>query len=213
VSYAYEHFTPPNTVLCRDKSQYPSHSSHAHKALMYDTRLQSPIPIPSHVPLPRPLEEEPHNKHLQSRHRNHHNTLQDTKIEDPLLCASHSREIPVLSCPKVLLIPIDRAQLAAQLQDALFKHRRLFRGGALFGGQLGAGFVLHLFIRRLVGERESNEEEQTAISKSTTFSAKVLISLLKQNRYSPTSFAVKTKSPCRSFSPFMIVRSAGPTTS
>lgn len=36
---------------------------------------------------------------------------------------------------------------------------------------------------------------RTAISKSTIFSAKVLISLLKQNLYSPTSLAVKTKSP------------------
>lgn len=53
---------------------------------------------------------------------------------------------------------------------------------------------------------------RTAISKSTIFSAKVLISLLKQKRYSPTSFAVKTKSPCRSFVPSSITLSLGPTT-
>ena len=39
----------------------------------------------------------------------------------------------------------------------------------------------------------------TAISKSTIFSTNVLISLLKQNLYSPCSLAVNTKSPCRSF--------------
>ena len=53
----------------------------------------------------------------------------------------------------------------------------------------------------------------TAISKSTNFSANVLISLLKQNLYSPGSLAVKTKSPCRSFFPSMMILSRGPTTS
>jgi len=52
----------------------------------------------------------------------------------------------------------------------------------------------------------------TAISKSTIFSAKVLISLLKQNLYSPGSFAVNTKSPCRSFVPSSMTLSVGPTT-
>lgn len=54
--------------------------------------------------------------------------------------------------------------------------------------------------------------QRTAISKSTNFSANVLISLLKQNRYSPASCAVKTKSPCRSLDPSMITRSLGPMT-
>ena len=43
-------------------------------------------------------------------------------------------------------------------------------------------------------------------------SAKVLISLLKQKRYSPTSLAVKTKSPCRSLVPSSITLSLGPVT-
>ena len=50
----------------------------------------------------------------------------------------------------------------------------------------------------------------TAISKSTSFSANVLISLLKQKRYSPTSLAVKTKSPWRSFTPSRITFSGPP---
>ncbi len=61
-------------------------------------------------------------------------------------------------------------------------------------------------------DRGHRRQVRTAISKSTIFSAKVLISLLKQNLYSPGSFAVKTKSPCRSFVPSMIVFSLGPTT-
>jgi len=41
----------------------------------------------------------------------------------------------------------------------------------------------------------------TAISKSTTFSANVDMSFEKQNLYTPISFAVKMKSPCRSLLP------------
>ena len=63
------------------------------------------------------------------------------------------------------------------------------------------------------GTEETRSRVRTAISKSTNFSAKVLIWLLKQNLYSPVSVAVKTKSPCRSFCPSMIILSCGPTTS
>ena len=52
----------------------------------------------------------------------------------------------------------------------------------------------------------------TAISKSTNFSANVLISLLKQNLYSPASFAVKTESSCRSWVFSMMVLPLGPVT-
>ena len=54
------------------------------------------------------------------------------------------------------------------------------------------------FVDRFV---KSMDVERTAISKSTIFSAKVDISLLKQKVYSPMLCAVKTKSPCRSFAP------------
>ena len=53
---------------------------------------------------------------------------------------------------------------------------------------------------------------RTAISKSTNFSANVLISLLKQNLYSPASFAVKTESSCRSLEFSMMVLPLGPVT-
>jgi hypothetical protein len=67
----------------------------------------------------------------------------------------------------------------------------------------------------LHGEYAPNRRQatRTAISKSTNFSANVLISLLKQNLYSPVSPAVKTKSPCRSFFPSIMILSPGPTTS
>jgi hypothetical protein len=61
--------------------------------------------------------------------------------------------------------------------------------------------------------RGRRQKKRTAISKSTNFSAKVLIWLLKQKRYSPVSVAVNTKSPCRSFWPSIMILSAGPTTS
>ena len=63
------------------------------------------------------------------------------------------------------------------------------------------------------GAKSQRLEARTAISKSTNFSANVLISLLKQNLYSPVSLAVKTKSPCLSFFPSMMILSPGPTTS
>ena len=53
---------------------------------------------------------------------------------------------------------------------------------------------------------------RTAISKSTNFSANVLISLLKQNLYSPASLAVKTESSCRSLLFSMMVLPLGPVT-
>ena len=53
---------------------------------------------------------------------------------------------------------------------------------------------------------------RTAISKSTNFSANVLISLLKQNLYSPASFAVKTESSCRSWVLSIMVLPLGPVT-
>ena len=53
---------------------------------------------------------------------------------------------------------------------------------------------------------------RTAISKSTNFSANVLISLLKQNLYSPASFAVKTESSCRSLLFSIMVLPLGPVT-
>jgi hypothetical protein len=64
----------------------------------------------------------------------------------------------------------------------------------------------------LVSQHHVVLEAHTAISKSTIFSAKVLISLLKQNLYSPGSFAVNTKSPCRSLVPSSMTLSVGPTT-
>ena len=63
------------------------------------------------------------------------------------------------------------------------------------------------------GAKSQRLEARTAISKSTNFSANVLISLLKQNLYSPVSLAVKTKSPCLSFFPSMMILSPGPPTS
>ena len=95
-------------------------------------------------PLPRALKEESYNKHLKARHRNHHQTLQDAEVEDAALSAPHGGEIAVLPRAEVLLVAVDGAQLARELEDGLFEHGGLFGGGALLGWELGAGFVLDL---------------------------------------------------------------------
>ena len=55
-------------------------------------------------------------------------------------------------------------------------------------------------------------DPRTAISKSTIFSANVLISLLKQKLYSPVTLAVNTESSCRSFEFSMMTFPSGPMT-
>ena len=132
--------------------------------------------------------------------------------------------------------------MAGDFEDGFFEGGGLFGGGALFAGELGAGFVFDLFFvgrgRRGadlsvlqesscvassdmycsggcvggVGKKRRGGGAHTVISKSTILSAKVLIELLKQNEYSPTSFAVNTKSPCRSFVLSIMIFSLGPTT-
>ena len=57
-----------------------------------------------------------------------------------------------------------------------------------------------------------SEIDRTAISKSTNFSEYVLISLSKQNLYSPASFAVNTASTCRSLLLSIMILSRGPRT-
>jgi hypothetical protein len=60
-----------------------------------------------------------------------------------------------------------------------------------------------------INTSNATQRRHTLSSKSTIFSAKVLISLEKQNEYSPVSEAVKTKSPCRSRVPSNITLSDG----
>lgn len=174
----------------------------------------------SHVSLPCALEEEPHNKHLQSRHANHHQALNHTEVEDSPLRTSNRAEIPVLSRTEILLVPCDCRELARELEDRFFQRGCLFRGCALLRWDRCALFVLDLIVQRsmsaIVQQEKGNKgqrRKRTAISKSTNFSANVLIWLLKQNLYSPVSPAVKTKSPCRSFCPSMMIFSLGPITS
>lgn len=63
-----------------------------------------------------------------------------------------------------------------------------------------------------VSRSEGVKAERTATSKSIVLSDIELMPLSKQKAYSPTSFAVNTKSPCLSFWPSMIVYSPGPVT-
>lgn len=56
---------------------------------------------------PSPLEKEPHNKHLQPSHGNHHQTLNNAEIKNPSLGAAHSAEVPVLARTEVFLVSRD----------------------------------------------------------------------------------------------------------
>lgn len=60
---------------------------------------------------PSPLEEKPHHKNLQSSHRNHHQPLNNTKVENPAFRATHGTEVAVLAGPEVLLVPRNGRQL------------------------------------------------------------------------------------------------------
>jgi len=60
---------------------------------------------PSHISLSRALEEEPHNKYLQSCHTNHHQAFNYTEIKDPPLRTPDRTEISILSSAEILLVP------------------------------------------------------------------------------------------------------------
>lgn len=161
------------------------------------------------------MEKEPHNEDLQASHCDHDQALQYAEVENTLLRAPHRGEVPVLSRAEVFLVSVDGRQLGGDFEDGFFEDGGLLGSRALLGRELCACFVLNLeSVSMGVGRPDGrwNNSRHTAISKSTTFSAKVDISLLKQKRYSPRSLAVKTKSPCLSFSPFEIMRSLGATT-
>jgi hypothetical protein len=94
---------------------------------------------------PRPLEEEPHNEHLQPRHRHNEATLHQAKVEDALLGALDSREIAVLARAEVLLVAGNCGKLSRELEDGFFEDGGLFGRGTLLGGDFRAGgFVFDL---------------------------------------------------------------------
>jgi len=94
----------------------------------------------------RALEKESHDKDLQPSHHNHHNPLNDAKVEYAPLRTPYSAKVAVLARAEVLLIPVDGGELAGDFEDGLFERGVLFGGGALLGGELsGTGLVLDLF--------------------------------------------------------------------
>src|SRR5699024_8260370 len=120
----------------------------------------------------------------------------------------------VLARAEVLLASRNGGQLARDLEDGLLEHRCLLWRRALLRRDLrGARLVLDLHELAAAREPWTNcEGQRTEMSKSTYFSANVLISLSKQNEYSPACLAVKTKSPLRSFSPSRMTLPPGPST-
>jgi hypothetical protein len=94
--------------------------------------------------LPSALEEEAHNKHLQRSHRDHHQRLNDTEVEDPALGAAHGTEVTVLTRAEVLLVTRDRRQLRGQFVDGFFEVGSLLGAGTLTRRKLGALLILNL---------------------------------------------------------------------
>lgn len=94
---------------------------------------------------PSPLEKEPHNKHLQPRHRNHHQTLNNAEIENPSLGAAHSAKVAVLARTEVFLVSRNGRQEVRYLCDGFFDGGGLFGVCALSGGEFGFLFVFDLF--------------------------------------------------------------------
>ena len=135
----------------RKKYLYVVSTTHCANAYTYPTVYRQHI-SPSHARIdevahtfPCPLKEEPHNKYLQSCHRNHQRTLHHTEIEYSTLRALDGTHVPVLSRPEILLISIDGGKVAGDFEDGFFEGRGLFRRGTLFAGKLGVfGFVLDL---------------------------------------------------------------------
>jgi hypothetical protein len=92
------------------------------------------------------LKEEPYDQDLQSRHPNHHTDLDETEIEDPVLCTPDCAEVPVLSCAEVFLHAANGAELAADFEDSVFKRGGLFgRRAGLLREEGGAGLVFDLW--------------------------------------------------------------------
>ena len=131
--------TPTSTV------RPPPLSSHSLTHLSHLPSRSSTYPtILQHAPFPPTREKVPHNKHLQPRDPHHKHILNNAKPENPLFRAAHSTEVAVLARAKVLLVPCDGGQLPGQLVDGFLEVGGLFRWGALFGREGGAGFVLDL---------------------------------------------------------------------
>lgn len=76
---------------------------------------------PSYVALPRTLEEEADNKHLQSSHGHDHQNLDDAEVDDSLFCAADGAEVAVLTGAEVFLVAGDGGQLARELEQGLLE--------------------------------------------------------------------------------------------
>ncbi len=101
------------------------------------------------------MEEEPDDKDLQTRHGDHHDTLDDAEVEDPLLRAPYSAKVPVLPRPEVFLVAADRRKLPGQPEDGFLERRRLFWGCSLLRRQLGPLLVLNLHAAEILASSTS----------------------------------------------------------
>lgn len=112
------------------------------------------------------LEEHSDDKDLQTGHADHHQTLNDGKVEDSLLCASDGGEVSILASSEVFLLTGDCAELTAELEDRVLEGRSLLNVGALLGGNAGgAGLVLDgdFEVDHLVGKGADTVVEAEAV--------------------------------------------------
>lgn len=93
---------------------------------------------------PPTSEELPHDEYLQRCHAHHERTLHQAEVEYAPLRTSDGAEVPVLSCPEILLPSRKGGHLAGEFEDRLFHDRELLGRRTGFLRELRARFVLNL---------------------------------------------------------------------
>jgi hypothetical protein len=67
------------------------------------------------------LEEEPDDKDLEGTHAHDQRGLNQTEVDDSLLCAPDRAKVPVFARAEIFLVPADGRQLARDLEKRLFE--------------------------------------------------------------------------------------------
>lgn len=93
------------------------------------------------------MEKEAHDKDLQSGHRHHHQSFNDTEIEDSALSTANGAEVAILARTEVLLVARNGRQLGRQLVDGLLETASLLGTGTLSRRKLVTLLILNLTLQ------------------------------------------------------------------
>lgn len=97
-----------------------------------------------HVTLASASEEHSYDEHLQASHADHDGTLEQAEVEDTLLGAPDSAEVPVFASAEVFLLAGEGGDLAGDAEDGLFDAAQLLGSCAGLLRKVRAGLVLDL---------------------------------------------------------------------